>query len=180
MISVLVFLLFSCFILGFVFLYLYYSLNAQRLGAPLVLTEQKYIEQILKAAKLTNKDFLIDLGSGDGRVLSAASKQYGVTGFGVEINPFLVLYSNLLARLNGANIYFKRGDLSKTNLDKATVIYLFLYPKIIKKLSPKLKNKIAEGTIIISRGFKLDGLDNKIYLTLDTGFFPTYFYKNNG
>ena len=145
-------------------------------GAPFVPTSGKIIREILEKAKLKKGAVFYELGSGDGRVLRMAVREFGVFGYGVDIHPMLIWYSKIVAKLqNIQNISFKRESFFKTDLKKAEVIFLFLLPKTLEKLSKKLgKNKKA---LIISHGFKISGLDNFLIDRIERKSFPTYYYR---
>jgi SAM-dependent methyltransferase len=100
---------------------------------PLVL-----VEKMLDLAKVTPKDFVMDLGSGDGRNIIAAAKR-GVRGLGVEYNPDLVEFSRRLAEKEGVadKAQFVQGDMYVADISKATVLALFLLPENMEKMKQK-------------------------------------------
>lgn len=116
---------------------------------------ENMMEKMLELAKLTPKDFLIDLGSGDGRTVIAAAKR-GARALGVEFNPDLVELSRRSAAKEGVadKATFAEGDLYAADLSRATVITLFLLPEINLKLRPKLLD-LRPGTRILSNTFTM-------------------------
>lgn len=147
-------------------------------GAPYVPTSGKIIDEILKEAKLKKGQIFIELGSGDGRVLRRAVKNFQVKGVGVDLNPLLIIYSKLITRfMNLDNIEFKVGDIYKEDLIKANVIFLFLLPRSVKKLREKILRECRKNTLIISHGFKIEGWDKCLIKTQIRKPFPTYFYR---
>ncbi len=146
------------------------------LGAPFVPTFNN-LDEIFKKAKLKKGQVFMDLGSGDGRVVRKAVKNYGVYGIGIEINPYLVVYANLAAKLeNLTNIQFKRQSLFEVDLEKADIIFVFLKPNMLKKLAPKL-TKCKKGSLIIAQGFQIPGWDKYLVDKIERKVFSTYFYK---
>ena len=116
-------------------------------------TPQATVDKMLELTKVTAKDYVIDLGSGNGiTVISAAKK--GATALGVEFNPDMVALSQRLAKEAGVSdkATFVQGDLFEADLSKATVITLFLLPDINLRLRPKLLD-LKPGTRIASNTF---------------------------
>lgn len=113
------------------------------------------VERLLDLAKVTAADFVIDLGSGDGRTVIAAAKR-GARALGVEFNPDLVTLSQQRAREAGVadRATFVEGDLFKADLSRATVITLFLLDDINLKLRPTLL-ALEPGTRIATNTFKM-------------------------
>jgi len=120
-------------------------------------TPDELVNKMLDLAKVTSRDYVIDLGSGDGRTVIAAAKR-GARALGVEYNPDLVELSKENARAAGvsARTTFVKADLFKTDLSKATVITLFLLPELNLKLRPTLL-KLKPGTRIVSNTFPMGG-----------------------
>jgi hypothetical protein len=105
--------------------------------------------------KVTPKDFLMDLGSGDGRTVITAAKR-GVRAQGVEFNADMVALSRRNAQAAGVadKATFVQGDIFKTDFSKATVITLFLLPDLNVRLRPQLLN-MAPGTRVVSNSFDM-------------------------
>jgi SAM-dependent methyltransferase len=119
-------------------------------------TPQNVVDAMLEMAKVTASDVVYDLGSGDGRIPITAAARYGARGIGVEIEPRLVTEANdnaVKARVTGRVVFFKQ-DLFETDLSPATVVTLFLLPKINQQLMPALK-RLRPGTRIVSHQFDM-------------------------
>jgi hypothetical protein len=119
-------------------------------------TPQRAVERMLTLAKVGPDDFLIDLGSGDGRIVIAAAKRHGARGFGVDLNPDMVKLSQHRARQAGvadrARFYVR--DIFQTDLAPATVVTLYLLPELNLRLRPKLL-ALAPGTRIVANAFDM-------------------------
>ncbi len=110
---------------------------------------------MLQLAKITPKDYLIDLGSGDGRMVITAA-QLGTSALGIEYNPDLVKLAKKNAEKEGVanKAQFREADIFEFDFSKATVISMFLLPEINLKLRPKLLN-LKPGTRIVSNTFTM-------------------------
>lgn len=118
-------------------------------------TNQQLVDKMLDMAKVTPSDYLMDLGSGDGRTVITAAKR-GATAKGIEYNPDMVELSKKNAERAGvtAKASFEKADLFETDFSKANVITMFLLPSINLKLRPKLLD-MKPGTRIVSNSFDL-------------------------
>lgn len=118
-------------------------------------TPQELVDKMLEIAKVTPDDYIIDLGSGDGRTVITAAK-LGATALGVEYNPDMVTLSKENAAKDGVaeKAQFIKADLYETDLSKATVITMFLLPEINLKLRPLLLD-LKPGTRIVSNTFTM-------------------------
>ena len=118
-------------------------------------TPQALFDRMLDMAGVTPKDFLMDLGSGDGRTVITAAKR-GVRAVGVEYNPDMVELSRRNAQKEGVAdlATFVKADLFETDFSKATVITMFLLPDINLKLRPKILD-LKPGTRIVSNSFTM-------------------------
>lgn len=128
---------------------------------------QALVDRMLELAKVTPSDYLIDLGSGDGRTVITAAKR-GVTALGVEYNPDMVELSNRNAKEAGVSdkATFVKADLFETDLSKADVITMFLLPDINRRLRPKILD-LKPGTRVVSNTFDMG--DWKPDATVDAG-----------
>lgn len=124
---------------------------------PYVPTPAKVVIEMLQLAGVKSDDVLYDLGSGDGRILITAAKEYGVRGTGIEINPRLVLESRENAEKAGVadRVKFLQQDLFEASLSEATVVTLYLLPDVNLKLRPKLLRELKPGTRIVSHNYDL-------------------------
>src|SRR5580765_1642288 len=116
---------------------------------------QELVDKMLDMAKVTPKDFVMDLGSGDGRTVITAAKR-GARALGVEYNPDMVELSRRNAEKEGVagKASFVKADLFETDFSKASVITMFLLPDINLKLRPKILN-LKPGTRIVSNSFTM-------------------------
>ena len=118
-------------------------------------TPQELVEKMLDMAKVTAKDYVIDLGSGDGRTVITAAKR-GAKALGIEYNPDMVELSKRNAAKEGVSdrASFMKADLFEADLSQAQVITMFLLPDINLKLRPKLLN-LRPGTRVVSNSFTM-------------------------
>jgi len=119
-------------------------------------TPQALVDKMLDMAKVTPTDFLMDLGSGDGRTVITAAKR-GLTAMGIEYNPDMVELSKKNAAEAGVSgkATFQKADLFETDFSKADVITMFLLPTINMKLRPKILD-LKPGTRIVSNSFNME------------------------
>jgi SAM-dependent methyltransferase len=115
------------------------------------------VQKMLDLAKVTPKDFVIDLGSGDGRNVIAAAKR-GARALGVEYNPDMVALSRRIAEREGVadKATFMEGDMYEADISKATVLALFLLPENLNRLAPKFLD-LKPGSRIVLNHFTVDG-----------------------
>ena len=114
------------------------------------------VEKMLDMAKVTPQDFVIDLGSGDGRTVIAAAKR-GARALGIEYNPDMVELSKRNAAAAGVadKATFVKADIFESDFSKATVITMFLLPSLNLQLRPKLLD-LAPGTRLVSNSFTME------------------------
>ncbi len=119
-------------------------------------TPQALVDKMLEMAKLTPNDFLIDLGSGDGRTVITAARR-GSNALGIEYNPDMVELSRRNAQKEGVaeKARFEKADIFESDFSKAQVISMFLLPSINLKLRPKILN-LKPGTRIVSNSFDME------------------------
>jgi hypothetical protein len=118
-------------------------------------TPQALVDRMLDMGKVTAKDYLIDLGSGDGRTVITAAKR-GAKALGIEYNPDMVELSKRNAAKEGVTdkASFVKADLFESDFSQATVITMFLLPDINLRLRPKILN-LKPGTRIVSNSFDM-------------------------
>lgn len=129
--------------------------RAQDFGdTPYVQTPQAVVDAMLKTAKITDRDYVIDLGSGDGRLIISAAKQNGARGFGVDLDKNLVKLANDNALKAGVadRAKFYARDLFETDLSPASVITIYLLPEVNLMARGKLL-ALAPGTRIVSHDY---------------------------
>ena len=120
-------------------------------------TPDALVERMLQIAKTTPEDYVIDLGSGDGRTVIAAVKNFGARALGVEYNPDMVELSKRNAEKAGlgSRAQFLHGDIFKTDFSKATVLTMYLLPHLNYKLRPTILN-MKPGTRVVSHAFNME------------------------
>ena len=119
-------------------------------------TPQVLVDKMLDMAKVTSKDYVIDLGSGDGRTVITAAKR-GAKALGIEYNPEMVELSKRNAAKEGVTdkATFMKADLFESDFSHATVITMFLLPSINMKLRPKILD-LKPGTRIVANSFDME------------------------
>jgi hypothetical protein len=119
-------------------------------------TPQVVVDEMLKMAKVGPKDYLIDLGSGDGRIVITAAKRLGAQGFGVDLDQYLLKIANANAAKEGVTdrARFVEQNLFETDLSPATVISSYLLPEMNRKLRPKLLG-LKPGTRIVAHDYSM-------------------------
>lgn len=124
-------------------------------GGPYVPTPQRVVDAMLAMANVSDRDYVIDLGSGDGRIVITAAQKFGARGKGYDIDGALVDRSIAAARkLNlGERVSFERRDVMEADLKDATVITLYLLPAMMLELRAKLLRELKPGTRIVSHDF---------------------------
>ncbi|GAB3526377.1 hypothetical protein GCM10027443_01440 [Pontibacter brevis] len=129
---------------------------AQNLDVPYVPTRQVVVDAMLELANVKKDDILYDLGCGDGRIVVTAAKKYGTNGTGVDIDPERISEANANAREANVTdkVRFVKGNLFDVDLSNATVITLYLLPRINMQLRPKLL-QLKPGTRIVSHAFDM-------------------------
>ena len=122
---------------------------------PFVVTPEEVVDRMLRIADVGPRDYVIDLGSGDGRIVIEAAKR-GARGLGVDLDPELVKRSAGNARLAGVadRVRFEVRDLFETDLGAASVITLYLLPEVNLKLMPRLL-RLKPGTRIVSHDWNM-------------------------
>ncbi len=127
------------------------------------------VSKMLEVAKVTPNDFVMDLGSGDGRNIIAAAK-LGARGIGVEYNPDMVALSQKLAKEAGVadKAQFIQGDMYAADISKASVLALFLLPVNLTKLHPKFLD-LTPGSRIVANTFGIEGWEPDFRTSLPEG-----------
>jgi len=130
--------------------------NAAEFVAPYVDTVKEDVELILELAGVDSSDYLIDLGSGDGRFVIGAAKR-GALAHGIELNPDLVELAKKNAIDAGVadKAAFIEGDIFKADISAASVVTLYLFPDTNLKLRPKLLAELRPGTTVVSNSFHM-------------------------
>lgn len=154
------------FLAGIFLLFMY----ALIFGGPYAPVADNRIKTMIKLLKLKKGEKLVDLGSGDGRIVIAFAR-LGFESHGYEINPVLVAWSRFKIRQLGleklAHIHF--SDYWQQNFSKFNVITLFTSPLVIGRVGRKAKRELKPGSRLVSNSFKLPGMkhireENKVFL----------------
>jgi 16S rRNA G966 N2-methylase RsmD len=129
--------------------------DIQRTGGPYVPTPQVVVDAMLDVAQVGPKDFVIDLGSGDGRIVLTAAQRYNARGLGIDIDPELVKQSNATAAQRGlaTRVNFREQDVLQARIEEATVVTLYLLPGMMQQLQSKFTKELKPGTRIVSHDF---------------------------
>jgi ubiquinone/menaquinone biosynthesis C-methylase UbiE len=140
-----------------------------RSGGPYVPTPQPVVDRMLDLAGVSERDYVIDLGSGDGRIVLTAAGRYRARGKGVDIDPELVEQSRREAVRRGVDrlATFERGDALETRVDRATVLTLYLLPELMHLLRDRIYRELAPGARVVSHDFRfIDWMPDRT-VTLD-------------
>jgi hypothetical protein len=132
-----------------------FAADVERTGGPYVPTPQAVVDAMLDLAKVGPRDFVIDLGSGDGRIVMTAAQRYNARGLGFDIDPDLVQQSNAEAQRRGVadRVSFREQDVLQARIDQATVLTLYLLPGMMQTLQAKVLRELRPGTRIVSHDF---------------------------
>ena len=127
--------------------------------APYAATPDPVVAAMLAMAGVGPQDYLIDLGSGDGRLVIAAAAQRGARGLGVDIDAGLVEIANRNAARDGVTgrALFREQDLFETDLGEATVVTIYLFPSIMGRVAAKLRRELKPGARVVVHDFPLPG-----------------------
>lgn len=135
-----------------------YPLYAQDFGdTPYVQTPQNVVDRMLEVAHVGPGDYVIDLGSGDGRMVITAAKKYGARGFGVDLDRRLVLLANKLAASAGVadRAVFYERDIYETDLSGASVVTIYLLPEVNLMMRPQLLSTLKPGTRVVTHDYDM-------------------------
>jgi hypothetical protein len=146
------------------------SETVDRSGGPFVPTPPAVVEAMLKLAGVGPKDHVVDLGSGDGRIVLMAATKFKASGVGVDIDPDLVALANESARKQGVaeRARFQRQDVREADLSRATVLTLYLLPGMMTQLRNKVLAEMRPGSRVVSHDFIFDQWRPDRTVTVDT------------
>ena len=127
--------------------------------APFITTPPEVVARMLQLAGTGPQDAVIDLGSGDGRIVIAAARDYGARGLGIELDPKLVALARENARRAGVadRARFVEGDALKTDLTQASVVTIYLLPFLLDQLQPRLLSQLRPGARVVTHAFAFKG-----------------------
>ena len=120
-------------------------------------TSEAVADEMLTLAGIRSEDVVYDLGSGDGRIVMLAAQKYRARGVGIEIDPKLVSRAKAVAAQAEVVdlVRFIEGDLFEADISAATLVTLYLSPRVNEKLEPKLKSELRPGTRVVSHQFAI-------------------------
>ncbi len=143
-----------------------------KLDVIYVPTPQEVVDRMLEMAQVKSTDFVIDLGCGDGRNVVTAAQKFGSRGFGVDIDPARIKDSLETMRKFGVTkeqVDIRQGDALKVkDLDRATVVMLYMLPEFMEKLEPQIK-KLRPGTRIVAHDYPFPNLEPDEVVEFQTG-----------
>ncbi|MCF7846245.1 MAG: 50S ribosomal protein L11 methyltransferase [Candidatus Peribacteraceae bacterium] len=143
---------------------IFYFFVAGFFRSPFVPSNRKTIAKMLEIAKIKAGDRVIDLGCGDGRIVFRAEKQFRAKAEGYEISIFVWIFAQINRLFRGAKSKIYRKNLFDVDLSEADVVFCYLLPAVMQKLSPKFKKELKRGARIISASFSLhDWKAKKVY-----------------
>ncbi len=126
---------------------------------PFITTPSEVVERMLELAGTGSGDLVVDLGSGDGRIVIIAAQKYGARGLGIELDQRLVEKSRANARAANVadRVTFVQGDVLASEISQATVVTVYLLPSLIGQLQPRFIGELKPGTRIVSHAFSMAG-----------------------
>ena len=130
---------------------------ADNIAGPYVPTPWVIVDEMMKLADIRGDDVVYDLGSGDGRLVITAAKRFGARGVGVELDTELVEMARIGAKHDGVadRVKFVQGDLFEADIKDASVVMLYLLPRFVMRLVPRLRAELRPGTRIVSHDYAL-------------------------
>ena len=131
--------------------------SKDNVAGPYVPTPRMIVDEMLKLADIRSDDVVYDLGSGDGRLVITAAKRFGARGVGVELQTELVEMAGIGAKHEGVadRVKFVQGDLFQADIRPASVVMLYLLPRYVTRLVPRLRAELRPGTRIVSHDYPL-------------------------
>jgi SAM-dependent methyltransferase len=133
--------------------------NAPRLDVPYVPTPEPVVQRMLEIASVQTDDYVVDLGSGDGRIAIAAVKERGAkSALGVDLNPERIEEAKANAEKAGVadKVNFEQGDLFEKDISDANVLTMYLLPRVNMRLRPVILSELAPGTRVVSHAFSME------------------------
>ncbi len=128
-----------------------------KLDVPFVPTPRPVVDKMLELATPTADDYLIDLGSGDGRIPITAAQRFGTRGLGIDIDPRRIAEARKNAEEAGVSdkVEFRQEDLFETDISQATILTLYLLPSVNIKLRPRILKELRPGTRVVSHDWDM-------------------------
>ena len=131
----------------------------ESVSAPFITSPDEVVQRMLELAHTGPDDVVVDLGSGDGRIVIAAAQKFGARGLGIEIDAGLVKTSRENALKAGVadRVTFQQGDVLAADISAASVVTVYLLPGLINRLPPVFLRRLSPGTRIVSHAFAMAG-----------------------
>jgi SAM-dependent methyltransferase len=131
--------------------------NSVRLDVPYVPTPDFVVKRMLELGQVKKDDYVIDLGSGDGRIAIAAAKDFGARALGIDIDPRRISEANENATKAGVTgrVTFRQQNLFETPINDANVITMYLLTSVNLQLRPRLLDELRPGTRLVSHAFAM-------------------------
>ncbi len=153
--------------------------DGPRLDIPFGVSPHAVVERMLEMAGVTREDYIVDLGSGDGRIPIAAARIYGARGLGVDLDPVRIEESNENAEKAGVTdlVVFREENMFDTDLRDATVLTLYVTRPMNLKLRPRILEQMRPGTRVVSNNFDMaewvpDAQDQVDYFSVYLWYVP--------
>lgn len=145
---------------------------------PFIATPQQNVERMLQLAKPGPGDFLIDLGSGDGRFVITAAQRYGARALGVELDGMLLKESRERAKAAGVAhlVEFRDQDLFETDLTQASVVTMYLLESVNLKLRPRLLAQLKPGARVVSHHYAMGAWKPDVERREAPGLYPVFLW----
>jgi SAM-dependent methyltransferase len=146
---------------------------APDIPVPYIPSTEVAVEEMLRLADVTQRDVVVDLGSGDGRIVIAAARYLGASGFGIEIDPKLVALARSNAQKAGVadRVQFHVQDVLRADISRATVVTMYLLSSLVEKLKPKLLKELRPGTRIVAHDFGFEDWPPDRKVTISKTFY---------
>lgn len=127
------------------------------LDVPFVPTPQPVVDRMLELAQIKKGETLYDLGSGDGRIVITAARQYGARAIGIDLDPVRIKAARANAEKAGVDkqVRFIAGDLFKADLSDANIVTMYLLDRVNRDLRPQLWKQLKVGTRVVSHAFDM-------------------------
>lgn len=151
-----------------------------KLAIPFVPSPMIVVERMLQLAEIKKDDLLYDLGSGDGRIVIQAAKQYGTRGIGIDMNPELVEKARTNAEKEGVShlVEFRAADGLTVDISKATVVTLYMFKWFNNQMRPKLQ-RLKPGARIVAHDFDIDEWKPTKIETVDATSDPESYFSES-
>jgi cyclopropane fatty-acyl-phospholipid synthase-like methyltransferase len=151
-----------------------------KLDIPFVPSPMIVVERMLQLAEIKKDDLLYDLGSGDGRIVIQAAKQYGTRGIGIDMNPELVEKARTNAEKEGVShlVEFRAADGLTVDISQATVVTLYMFKWFNNQMRPKLQ-RLKPGARIVAHDFDIDEWKPTKIETVDATSDPESYFSES-